>query len=276
MAISRLPKPTGIAAELARLAQAEGSKLAAAQPAHLDDHERDVIARLLGHLMHPAATHEVVEDLRFLCGDDGDIKAVRARIGGEMQQVTAALHRDDLDGLTPVPAEARKAVDRLLPEVEEHSILGLSNPGDPLADLQRRYGDGPGKPKFASGGIVHPGMAVIGGEIHDGHLLNRGALPRLGLSADWSGYSAPSVPQAEIDRRVSLAIRHLAAALGTEVTELLGVEITREAVIATVAEPRTADGELAARGLEVTKTRRGATYTYRPTGWKQTKGQDDE
>ena len=85
------------------------------------------------------------------------------------------------------------------------------------------------------------------------------------VDTDWSGYTSPSVPQEEIDRRVSLAIRHLADALGVRVEELLTLTVTPVAVTANVLEP--GKGRIISRS-----TRRGAFYTYRPLGWRKPKG----
>ena len=71
--------------------------------------------------------------------------------------------------------------------------------------------------------------------------------------------------QEEIDRRVSLAIRHLADALGVRVEELLTLTVTPVAVTANVLEP--GKGRIISRS-----TRRGAFYTYRPLGWRKPKG----
>lgn len=91
-------------------------------------------------------------------------------------------------------------------------------------------------------------------------------LPPLSLAprasdADHTLWSPSSVPQREVDRRVSIAVRHLAAALDVPVEQLFGIEITPRALVADVAEMRTPTTK-ARKGDEVSTTRRGATWHY--------------
>lgn len=81
--------------------------------------------------------------------------------------------------------------------------------------------------------------------------------------ADWSRYRPQDLDQAEVNRRVSLAVRHLAEAFGLVPTEMFGVDITPGAVVVTVAEPISDEtGERAIRGDEAAMTVVGSTWEY--------------
>lgn len=86
----------------------------------------------------------------------------------------------------------------------------------------------------------------------------------LAASPDWADYQPSTVPQEQIDRRVTLAICHLAEALGTTPEAILDITLTPTALTAVVKEPTAADGSDAISAGELATTRQGSTYTFRP------------
>lgn len=92
-------------------------------------------------------------------------------------------------------------------------------------------------------------------------------------TADWRRFRPADLDQAEVDRRVSLAVRHICEVLGVPVEDSFAIDVTPGAVVIEHAEPRDADGNHPRRGDEAAKTRTGSTWTYQPNG-RRTKGVD--